>query len=53
MSAKTNNSDQKKEFPILITLDCIRLVFVDDFKWEESENIFVINYRKIINKDKQ
>lgn len=36
----------------MINLDCIRLVFVDNYNWEESENIFMINYKKIINKEK-
>ena len=34
----------KEIFPTKITINCIRLVMVDSYSWEESENIFLINY---------
>jgi vacuolar protein sorting-associated protein 13A/C len=33
--------------PLYFTVDCLRLAFVQDYDWEEKENIFKIQYRKL------
>lgn len=37
--------------PLFITLDCLRLAFVRSYEWEEKENLFLIEYRKLKAKD--
>lgn len=53
----TNLDDQankaKEIFPTKITLNCIRLVLVDSYSWEESENIFLINYKKLFHQENE
>ena len=36
--------------PLVVSILCVRLVHVNDFLWEEDENIFLINLRKLHNK---
>lgn len=43
-----NDEDESSKInPILISFDCFRLVFVDNYNWEDSENIFLINYKRL------
>ncbi len=31
---------------IMLNIDCLRIVVVDEYNWEERENIFISNMKK-------
>ena len=37
--------------PLFITLDCMRLAFVTAYDWEQRENLFLIEYKRLKGDD--
>ncbi|CAD8180234.1 unnamed protein product [Paramecium pentaurelia] len=53
--AKQNQNQEENQNlkPVYFSVDCLRLAFVQDYDWENKENIFKIQYRKLRKNEQQ
>ncbi|CAD8085165.1 unnamed protein product [Paramecium sonneborni] len=48
-----NQEENQNLKPVYFSVDCLRLAFVQDYDWEDKENIFKIQYRKLRKNEQQ